>query len=35
MRKAFWVDFTVKYKTVAAPIDTFTKTKNAEITAAV
>ena len=29
IRKAFWVDLIVKYKTAAAPVNLFTKAKNA------
>jgi len=35
VRKAFWVDFTFKYKAIAAPINISTKIKNAKIAAAI
>jgi hypothetical protein len=35
VRKAFWVNLIVKYKTTAAPIDVSTKARNAKLTAAV
>ena len=35
MRKAFWVNLTVKYKTTTVPINAFTEAKNTEIAIAV
>jgi len=35
VRKAFWVNLIVKYKTAAAPVNAFTEARGAEFTAAV
>jgi hypothetical protein len=35
MRKAFWVNLTVKYKTTAVPVDASTEARDAELATAV